>query len=182
MSGNEIHTGCLSLSRLDFLGSRDLILIRFDLGGGCAAGFVCDEPDFRLTDDNMRRVRRTDVTYAPSLPWSNSIFQRVVHDFLRGSVNAGSLHFIVPLQKYPKTHPTIWLRTMNDGLKQKFDAVTVAVLRQALNEVVTDRRFLVRRAVTALEVAEHILEQAASGERDLNRLKSSAFERLSTTA
>jgi hypothetical protein len=71
---------------------------------------------------------------------------------------------------------------MNDGLKQKFDAATVAVLRQALNEVVTDRRFLVRRAVTALEVAEHILEQAASGERDLNRLKSSAFERLSIAA
>ena len=29
-------------------------------------------------------------------------------------------------------------------LKQKYDASTVAVMRQALNEVVTDRRFLVR--------------------------------------
>jgi hypothetical protein len=37
-----------------------------------------------------------------------------------------------------------------------------------------------RKTVTPLEVAEHILEQAASGERDLNRLKSSAFEKLST--
>jgi hypothetical protein len=63
-------------------------------------------------------------------------------------------------------------------LKQKYDASTVAVMRQALNEVVTDRRFLVRRSVTPLEVAEHILQQAASGERDLNRLKSSAFEKL----
>ena len=50
-------------------------------------------------------------------------------------------------------------------------------MRQALNEVVTDRRFLIRKSVTPLEVAEHILHQAASGERDLNRLKSSAFEK-----
>ena len=55
LSGNEIHTICFGLSRLDLLGSFDLTLIRFDLGGGCAACFVCDEPDFRLTDDNMRR-------------------------------------------------------------------------------------------------------------------------------
>ena len=67
-------------------------------------------------------------------------------------------------------------------LKQKYDASTVAVMRQALNEVVTDRRFLVRKSVTPLEVAEHILHQAASGVRDLNRLKSSAFEKLGTAA
>ena len=54
-------------------------------------------------------------------------------------------------------------------LKQKYDASTVAVMRQALSEVVTDRRFLVRKSVTPLEVAENILQQAASGERDLNR-------------
>jgi hypothetical protein len=69
-----------------------------------------------------------------------------------------------------------------NNLKQKFDAPTVAVLRQALNEVVADRRFLVRKNVTPLEVAEHILERAASGERDLNRLKSSAFEKLGAAA
>ena len=63
-------------------------------------------------------------------------------------------------------------------LKQKYDASTVAVMRQALNEVVTDRRFLFRSSVTRLEVAEHILRQAAAGERDLNRLKSSVFEKL----
>jgi len=55
-------------------------------------------------------------------------------------------------------------------------------MRQALNEIVTDCRFLARRSVTTLEVAEHILEQAAAGERDLNRLKSSAFEKLSAAA
>ena len=70
---------------------------------------------------------------------------------------------------------------MND-LRQKFDASTVAVMRQALNEVVADRRFLVSKSITPLEVAEHILEQAASGERDLNRLKSAAFDKLSTAA
>jgi hypothetical protein len=64
--------------------------------------------------------------------------------------------------------------------KRKFDESTVAVMRQALNEVITDRRFLMRKTVTPLEVAEHILEQAASGERDLDRLKSSALEKLST--
>jgi len=67
-------------------------------------------------------------------------------------------------------------------LKQKFDASTVAVMRQALNEVVTDRRFLARKSVTPLEVAEHILQQAAAGVRDLQRLKSTAFERLGAAA
>jgi hypothetical protein len=67
-------------------------------------------------------------------------------------------------------------------LKQKFDAPTVAVLRQALNEVVTDRRFLNGKSVTPLEVAEHILQQAALGVRDLNGLKSSAFEKLGAAA
>ena len=63
-------------------------------------------------------------------------------------------------------------------LKQKFDASTVAVMRRALNEVVSDHRFSMRDSVTPLEVAEPILQQAASGVRDLDRLKSSAFEKL----
>jgi hypothetical protein len=71
---------------------------------------------------------------------------------------------------------------MMTELKQKFDASTVAVMRQALSEVVSDHRFSMRKSVTPLEVAEHILQQAASGERDLNRLKSSAFEKMSTAA
>ena len=69
---------------------------------------------------------------------------------------------------------------MMTELKQKYDASTVAVMRQALHEVVSDHRFSMRNSVTRLEVAEHILEQAASGERDLDRLKSSAFEKLSS--
>jgi hypothetical protein len=70
---------------------------------------------------------------------------------------------------------------MDDSM-QKFDASTVAIMRQALNEVVADRRFLVRKSVTSLGVAEHILKQADLGVRDLNRLKSSAFEKLATAA
>ena len=69
-----------------------------------------------------------------------------------------------------------------NSMKQKFDASTVAIMRQALNEVVADRRFLIRQSVTPLELAEHILKQAASGERDLNRLKGSAFEKLAAAA
>jgi hypothetical protein len=69
-----------------------------------------------------------------------------------------------------------------NNLKQKFDTSTVAIMRQALNEVIADRRFLVRKSVTPLEVAEHILQQAASGDRDLNRLKSSAFEKFGAAA
>ncbi len=59
-----------------------------------------------------------------------------------------------------------------NNFEQKFDASTVVTMRQAL----------VRQSVTPLEVAEHILKQAASGERELNRLKLSVFEKLSTGA
>jgi hypothetical protein len=51
-----------------------------------------------------------------------------------------------------------------------------------LNEVVNDHRFLMRKSVTPLEVAEHILQQAAAGVRDLNGLKSSAFEKFGAAA
>ena len=67
-------------------------------------------------------------------------------------------------------------------LKQKYAVSTVAVMRQALTEIVADRRFLARQSVTTLEVAEHILQQAALGVRDLHGLKSSAFEKLSGAA
>jgi hypothetical protein len=71
---------------------------------------------------------------------------------------------------------------MMTELKRKFDASTVAVMRRALNEVVGDHRFSMRKSVTRLDVAEHILEQAASGVRDLDRLKNSAFEKLGVAA
>jgi hypothetical protein len=41
-----------------------------------------------------------------------------------------------------------------------------------------DARFHRRQSGSALEIAEHLLAQAAAGERDLERLKSSAFKKL----
>jgi len=61
---------------------------------------------------------------------------------------------------------------------QQYDAVTIAILRRALGEVFTDPRFLDRRSTSALEIAEHLLSQAATGERDFDRLKASAFNKL----
>ena len=60
------------------------------------------------------------------------------------------------------------------------DAPTIAVLRRALDEVLRDGRFHRRKSASALEIAEHLLAQAASGERNLERLKSSAFDMLSS--
>jgi hypothetical protein len=59
-----------------------------------------------------------------------------------------------------------------------YDPSTIATLRRALDEVLLDRRFYLRKSASALEVAEHLLALAASGERDLERLKSSTFKKL----
>jgi hypothetical protein len=139
------------------------------------------------------RVQRTSAgqNLAPKAPSSREFrHKRPLRATHAGAVSVGLSYrssrnrvaqFIMSLQRNFKTCPSNGTGTMIE-LKQKFDASTVAVLRQALNEVVTDRRFLNRKSVTPLEVAEHILQQAASGERDLNRLKSSAFERLGAAA
>jgi hypothetical protein len=46
-----------------------------------------------------------------------------------------------------------------------------------LDDVFTDPRFLDRRSTSALQIAEHLLAQAATGERDLDRLKASALDK-----
>ena len=56
--------------------------------------------------------------------------------------------------------------------------MTIATLKRALNDVLADPRFFNRRSTSALEIAEHLLAQAAIGERDLDRLKASAFNKL----
>jgi len=61
---------------------------------------------------------------------------------------------------------------------QQYDAVTIAILRRALDEVFADPRFLNRRSTSALEIAEHLLTRAATGEYDFDRLKASAFNKL----
>jgi hypothetical protein len=63
---------------------------------------------------------------------------------------------------------------------QQYDAETIAVLRRALDDVFTDPRFLGRRSTSALQIAEHLLAQAATGERDLDRLKASALNELAS--
>jgi hypothetical protein len=59
-----------------------------------------------------------------------------------------------------------------------YDPSTIATLRRALDEVLLDTRFHRRKSASALEIAEHLLAHAAAGERDLGRLKSSAFSKL----
>ena len=59
-----------------------------------------------------------------------------------------------------------------------YDPSTIATLRRALDEVLLDGRFYRRNPVSALEIAEHLLALAAAGERDLEKLKSSALEKL----
>jgi hypothetical protein len=62
--------------------------------------------------------------------------------------------------------------------EMSLDSSTIATLRRALDEVLLDARFYHRKPASALEIAEHLLTQAAAGERNLERLKSSAFEKL----
>jgi hypothetical protein len=63
-----------------------------------------------------------------------------------------------------------------------YDAATIAVLRRALDDVFADQRFIGQRSTSALEIAEHLLAQAAAGERDLDRLKASALAKLDVAA
>jgi hypothetical protein len=63
-------------------------------------------------------------------------------------------------------------------VKPAYDATTIAALRHALDEVVSDQRFLHSPSVSALEIAEHILAEAARGERGVEQLKASAFQMI----
>jgi hypothetical protein len=59
-----------------------------------------------------------------------------------------------------------------------YDPSTIATLRRALDEVLLDQRFFRNKSASALEIAEHLLAQAAAGVRDLEELKLSAFQKL----
>ena len=48
----------------------------------------------------------------------------------------------------------------------------------ALDEVLLEGHFYDRKSVSTLEIAEHLLAQAAAGERDQEVLKSSALAKL----
>jgi hypothetical protein len=51
-----------------------------------------------------------------------------------------------------------------------------------VDEVLLEGRFFGRKSVSTLEIAEHLLAQAAAGERNLERLKSSALKKLVSNA
>jgi hypothetical protein len=63
-------------------------------------------------------------------------------------------------------------------MSPNYDTQTISAMRRALDEVFADQRFVTQKSKSALEIAEHILWQAANGERDLDRLKASAFAKL----
>ena len=67
-------------------------------------------------------------------------------------------------------------------MKLSYDSPTLAKLRQVLDDVLTDQRFLDCKSVSALEIAEHILARAATGERNWEELKSSALLLLNRKA
>ena len=94
------------------------------------------------------------------------------------------------MESYPLAVPTlsgegnahlavvIWLLTAAAiWPDMSYDPTTISVLRRALDEVLLDARFH-RTTASALEIAEHLLALAKAGERDLERLKSSAFRKL----
>ena len=60
-------------------------------------------------------------------------------------------------------------------MKLSYDTSTLAKLRQVLDDVLTDHRFLDCKSISALEIAEHILARAAAGERNWEELKRSAL-------
>jgi hypothetical protein len=61
------------------------------------------------------------------------------------------------------------------------DNSAIAVVRLTLDELFTDRRFYVRQSMSAGQVAGYILNLVEQGERDVDQLKASAFERFSGT-
>lgn len=65
-------------------------------------------------------------------------------------------------------------------VKVAYDAATLATLRRALDQVLTHPLFLNTASVSALEMAEHILALAAAGERDIERLRTSALSSLAS--
>lgn len=71
---------------------------------------------------------------------------------------------------------------MGIEMKPSYDPPTLAKLRQVLDDVLTDPLFLNCKSVSALEIAEHILARAATGERDFGKLKSSALLLLNRKA
>ena len=58
------------------------------------------------------------------------------------------------------------------------DEAKARMLRQVLDHVLTDPRFNAQTSVSAVQVAEHIWQQAALGVRDFDRMRCSALALL----
>src|SRR3954463_14209382 len=63
------------------------------------------------------------------------------------------------------------LNILGGLMSPNYDVEVIWAMRRALDEVFADQRFVTQNSNSALEIAEHILWQAANGERDLDRLK-----------
>jgi hypothetical protein len=66
-SSNEINARGFGFRGFDFLSGFDAVLIRLNRCSVCVGSLVCDEPDFHLTNDDMRRVCGTYVAHMTSL-------------------------------------------------------------------------------------------------------------------
>jgi hypothetical protein len=60
----------------------------------------------------------------------------------------------------------------------RYDSNTLVQMRRLLDELLVDQRFTAQNRKSALEVAEHVLALAASGERDPQRIKASVLSSL----
>ena len=60
------------------------------------------------------------------------------------------------------------------------DQANTRMLRQVLDDVLTDPKFTTQTAVSALQIAEHIWRQAAMGECDFDRIKHSALGEINS--
>jgi hypothetical protein len=58
------------------------------------------------------------------------------------------------------------------------DVSTIVLLRTTLDDVFGDHRFFVRKSLSPCQIAQYVLTQILQGERDLDRLKTAAFEQL----
>jgi hypothetical protein len=59
------------------------------------------------------------------------------------------------------------------------EAAAIELLRATLDAVFSDNRFFARKSLSPGQVAHYVLTLVSHGERDLDRLKTLTFERLS---
>ena len=129
-------------------------------------------PDL-LNGDKIRTILVVLVVKRASEP----SYDHVLSVSFGGSA-ANVLHFLTWPRPFVFFGGHLVVNSVGYMTEMSLDPSTIAILRRALDEVLLDARFYRRKSGSALEIAEHLLARAADGERDLERLKSSAFEKL----